>query len=29
VTITKEELFDMTVLDEVYSENPDLKKSPV
>jgi ABC-type nitrate/sulfonate/bicarbonate transport system substrate-binding protein len=29
VTITKEELFDMSVLDEVYSENPDLKKSPV
>jgi ABC-type nitrate/sulfonate/bicarbonate transport system substrate-binding protein len=29
VTITKGELFDMSVLDEVYSENADLKKSPV
>jgi len=27
--ITKEELFDMSVLDEVYSEHPELKKSPV
>jgi ABC-type nitrate/sulfonate/bicarbonate transport system substrate-binding protein len=29
IDTTKEELFDMSVLDEVYSENPELKTSPV
>ena len=29
ITITKDKLFDMSVLEEVYSENPDLKTSPV
>jgi ABC-type nitrate/sulfonate/bicarbonate transport system substrate-binding protein len=29
VTMTKDELFDMSVLDEVYSEHPELKTSPV
>jgi ABC-type nitrate/sulfonate/bicarbonate transport system substrate-binding protein len=28
IDITKEELFDMSVLDEVYSEHPELKTSP-
>ncbi len=28
ITITKDKLFDMTVIDEVYSENPDLKPIP-
>ena len=28
VDITKADLFDMTVLDEVYSENPELKSIP-
>ena len=27
--ITGEQLFDMSVLEEVYQENPDLKTSPV
>jgi ABC-type nitrate/sulfonate/bicarbonate transport system substrate-binding protein len=29
ITITADKLFDMSVLDEVYKENPELKKSPV
>jgi hypothetical protein len=29
ISITKDELFDMSVLNEVYSEHPELKKSPV
>ena len=29
ISITAAKLFDMSVLDEVYSENPELKKSPV
>jgi ABC-type nitrate/sulfonate/bicarbonate transport system substrate-binding protein len=29
VTISAQKLFDMSVLDEVYKENPELKKSPV
>ncbi len=29
IDITKDELFDMSVLTEFYQENPDLKKSPV
>jgi len=29
VDITKEKLFDLSLLTEIYSENPDLKKSPV
>ena len=28
ISITKEKLFDMSVLEEVYSENPELKTSP-
>ncbi len=29
IKITKDKLFDFTLLDEVYQENPDLKSSPV
>ena len=29
INITKDKLFDMSVVQEVYDENPDLKKSPV
>ncbi len=28
-TITKEKLYDLSLIKEIYSENPDLKKSPV
>jgi len=28
ITITKDKLFDMSVIEEVYAENPDLKTSP-
>lgn len=29
ITITKDKLFDLSLINEVYQENPDLKKSPV
>jgi ABC-type nitrate/sulfonate/bicarbonate transport system substrate-binding protein len=29
ITITKEKLFDTSLVEEIYSENPDLKTSPV
>jgi ABC-type nitrate/sulfonate/bicarbonate transport system substrate-binding protein len=29
ITITKDKLFDLSLIEEVYSENPDLKTSPV